>query len=85
METLEKVKKEGANPYDRANRNDFTIANPFITDEMKIKIVDMDNLTDEQKAMPKQDHDYTFQKQPHLVNFFIFKWCEYTKNAKKRR
>ena len=76
---MDKVK----NPYDRVNRNGFTIANPFITDTMHLKIVNMDELTDEQKAMPKQDHDYTFIKQPQFEKFFVFHWCEYKKNAVK--
>jgi len=79
MSDTDKVK----NPYERVNRNDFTIANPFVTDEMKIKVINIDNLTDEQKAMPRQDHDYSFMKQPHIEKFFVFKWCEYTKNAVK--
>jgi len=69
------------NPYGKGSRGKFTIANPFITDEMKLIIVDLDNLTDEQKAMPRQAHDWSFAKQPHLAHFFVFHWCEYTKNA----
>ena len=74
------VEKE-VNPYDKASRGKFTIANPFFTECMKE--VDLDNLTEEQKAMPRQEHDYTFMKQPKFEKFLIFKWCEYKKNAVK--
>ena len=65
----------------RANRNGFTLNNPFITDS--VKLVDINNLTDEQKQMPKVEHDYTFLKQPQFAKFFTFAHIQFLKNEVK--
>ena len=61
----------------RANRYGFTINNPFITDD--IKIIDPDNLTDEQKTYPRTTHDYSFIKLLDYEQFFDFATVEYDK------
>lgn len=70
--------KEFEPKSDKARRNKFTIANPFITEN--VKVVDMDNLTDEQKAMPFIDHDYSFVRSlPCYDQYVEFAFCEYPK------
>jgi len=60
----------------RASRYGFTINNPFITDE--IKVVDINNLTDEQKAIFRENaHDYSVLKEPQNEKFFDFAFVEY--------
>ena len=65
----------------RARRNGFTIPNPFITDD--IKLVEIDKLTDEQKAMPIKKYNYSFIRQPQFENLFTFAWIQYTRNQVK--
>ena len=65
----------------RARRNGFTIPNPFLTDD--IKVVDMDNLTAEQKAMPIVKHDYSYAKRPQFASFFTFAFVQYNRNKVK--
>lgn len=65
----------------RVNRNGFTLNNPFLTDV--IKVVDINNLTDEQKAMPRIEHDYTFLRQPQFESLVEFAFVEYKQNEIK--
>ena len=65
----------------RARRNGFTLPNPFLTDD--IKVVDIENLTNEQKAIPLVKHDYSFIRQPQYETFFVFVFTEYTRNKVK--
>ena len=66
---------------DKARRNNFTIANPFIADLTDtVKIVDMNNLTDEQKAMLFIEHDYSFVRSlPCYDKYVEFAFCQYPK------
>ena len=66
----------------RANRNGVVINNPFITEN--VKIVDINNLTDEQKAMPRiTKNDYSFVRQPQFEKFFTFAHHQYKQNQVK--
>ena len=65
----------------RARRNGFTVPNPFLTEN--VKVVDINNLTDEQKAMPRMSHDYSFLKQEKYADLIDFFWVEYKKNKVK--
>ena len=65
----------------RANRNGFTLNNPFLTDA--VKVVDMENLTAEQQAMPRVEHDYSFLRQPQFESLIDFAFVEYKQNAIK--
>ena len=61
----------------RANRYGFTINNPFLTDD--IKIVDPDNLSDEQKEYARTAHDFSYLQQPQYAQFFDFVFIEYSR------
>ena len=65
----------------RARRNGFTIPNPFVSENLNI--VDMDNLTDEQKTYKIKKHDWTFIRQPEYVGLFIFVHVQYDRNQVK--
>jgi len=65
----------------RARRNGFTVPNPFLTEN--VKVVDINNLTNEQKAMPLMNHDYSFLKQEQFANLIDFHWVEYKRNKVK--
>jgi len=65
----------------RARRNGFTLANPFITDD--IMVVDIDNLTEEQKAMPLIKHNFHYVRQPQFEHLFVFAHVEYNKRQIK--
>lgn len=71
-------------PRDRARRNQFTLNNPFITDD--VKVLDPDNLTDEQKALLGKEvkHDFSFIRQPQYEQFFTFAIVEYDKKENKK-
>ena len=69
---------------ERARRNRFTLNNPFITDD--IKVLDRENLTDEQKALLGQGvkHDFSYIRQPQFEQYFIFAIVEYDKKENKQ-
>ncbi len=71
-------------PRERARRNRFTLNNPFITDD--VKVLDPNNLTDEQKALLGKEvkHDFSFIRQPQYEQYFTFAICEYDKKENKK-
>ena len=71
-------------PRERARRNRFTLNNPFITDD--VKVLDPNNLTDEQKALLGKEvkHDFSFTRQPQYEQYFTFAICEYDKKENKK-
>jgi hypothetical protein len=66
---------------DKAIRFAFTLPNPFVTENTKI--VDMENLTDEQQKFTRVHHDYTIPRMPEYVSYFEFHHVEYTRNKVK--
>ena len=65
----------------RARRNGFTLPNPFLTDD--IKVVDMGNLSAEQKAMPVVKHNFSYIRRPQFERLFTFAFVEYSRNKVK--
>jgi hypothetical protein len=71
-------------PRERARRNRFTLNNPFITED--VKVLDPDNLTDEQKALLGAEikHDFSFICQSQFEQYFTFAIVEYDKKENKK-
>jgi|GEM_PF-1179009 len=65
----------------RANRFAFTLPNPFVTENTKI--VDIDNLTEEQQTYTRVHHDYSIPKSQEYAHLFEFHNVQYTKNLVK--
>jgi len=66
----------------RARRNKWTINNPFLStfkeNAEKHRVVDINNLTDEEKAIYQPDkHDYRYIYENGLKDFVEFAFCEY--------
>jgi len=80
-QTFYNAKMDNKRIRPRARRNGFTLPNPFITDN--INVVDINNLTDEQKAMPLVRHDFSYIRQPQFEHLFIFAFTEYSRNIVK--
>ena len=72
MEPFEKKKPP------KARRNGFVINTPFLTD--KVKIVNINELTDEQQALERTNNDFSYLKQPAWEKYFDFVYCQYPKN-----
>jgi len=74
-EKIDKPKRERP----RFWRYGFTIANPFITD--RVKVINIDELTEEQEQMPQIEYDYTYLESiPNWDNYIEYRWVEFSKN-----